>query len=419
MEYTVTDGYMSGTDTSYSILIEKIYRHYSENGLAGLIGEFRPFIMSMLIDSRRTTAAEIYNESETHKVWKSENEAEIEIPEPSQHRLRQEFESYPKRFHPEPSAVYELQDCHLVGPYGTGLYKGRRLLSETAGCRVEERFVGSGLKLVEHSIKSRLGRKPDSSKQSVFPLISPDPSYYHWMMEYLPKLRLLELYRDRTGRDPTVLIEPNPRSFVLDTLECAGYGPTRYEEWQQQDMAVEDLIVCTHRAHEFDYKNPELSNYNPSVTDFQWLRDRLTSNGLRTEHESSFADRIYISRQKADRGRKVVNYEQFSDVLAKHGFESYTVEDYPFHEQLALFHGADVIMGPHGAGLVNMLFSEDPTVIELFPDSVVKPHFHFLAKILDFDYHSVITESENNDLVVDPAAVEELLSTALDSSRAA
>ena len=67
-------------------------------------------------------------------------------------------------------------------------------------------------------------------------------------------------------------------------------------------------------------------------------------------------------------------------------------------------------MGPHGAGLLNMIFADDPTVIELFPESVIKPHFHFLADMLDFDYTSMVTKSEGNNLIIDLDELDELLS---------
>jgi hypothetical protein len=56
-----------------------------------------------------------------------------------------------------------------------------------------------------------------------------------------------------------------------------------------------------------------------------------------------------------------------------------------------------------------MIFADDPTIIELFPESVIKPHFYFLADMFEFDYMSMITESEGNNLRLDPDRLDELL----------
>jgi capsular polysaccharide biosynthesis protein len=252
-----------------------------------------------------------------------------------------------------------------------------------------------------HALKSRLGRGPDRVEQTLFPMICLDPSYYHWLLEFLPKLRLLELYRSKTGRTPTLVIEPDPRDFVVDTLEFAGYGPEQCLEWDQTPRAVERLITVPHREHRFNEENPSNSPYQPSKVDFEWIRKRMRSQMPRDMIDPSANRRIYISRQYADRGRKVLNNDELSSLLKEKGFEFHVLEDYPFRKQMRLFIEADVIAGPHGAGLANMLFADNPLVIEFFPEKFIKPHFYFLASIMGFEYESVVTDAVDNNLRVD------------------
>ncbi|WP_144928060.1 glycosyltransferase family 61 protein [Halorubrum salsamenti] len=401
---------MSENDSSPPTLPEKIYRYYSRNGITDLLKESVPFLTRQIVDRQKVTADEIIRQTNTHQFWEESKESSFSISESNNQRLRSEFKPYPKKFNPRPGTVYEIEDCDLIGPHAIGLYEGKNLISETSGFRIGNMFVGSRGEIIIHNTKSRFKIGPSKSKESVFPLISPDPSYYHWMMEYLPKLRLLELYQKETGKEPTLLIESNPRDFVCDTLKAAGYDSTQYTEWDQQETRVEKLIVTTHRPHIFNYETPELSNYNPSIRDFSWLRDRMRSNIPDSGTNSDTPEKVYISRQEASRERKVVNQNQLKGILEKYGFETYKLETLPFKEQLETFYKADVIMGPHGAGLLNMIFADDPTVIELFPESVIKPHFHFLADMFDFDYTSMITKSEENNLIIDPDELDELLS---------
>lgn len=401
---------MNENSSSPPTLPEKIYRYYSRNGITDLLKESVPFLTRRIVDRQKITANEIVRQTDTHQFWKESKENSFSISEPNDQRLRREFKSYPKKFDPRPGTVYEIEDCDLIGPYAIGLYKGKNLISETSGFRIGNMFVGSRGEIITHNSKSWFKIRPDKSNKSVFPLICPDPSYYHWMMEYLPKLRLLELYQKETGKEPSLLIESDPRDFVCDTLKAAGYDSTQYTEWDQQETRVEKLIITTHRPHFFNYGTPELSNYNPSIKDFRWLRDRMRSNIPDSDTDLDSIKKVYISREEASRERMVINQNQLNAILEKHGFETYKLETLPFKEQLETFYKADVIVGPHGAGLLNMIFADDPIVIELFPESVIKPQFYFLADMFNFDYTSMVTKSEGNNLILDTDELNKLLS---------
>ena len=49
-------------------------------------------------------------------------------------------------------------------------------------------------------------------------------------------------------------------------------------------------------------------------------------------------------------------------------------------EQIELFYDADYVIGVHGAGLVNIIFSSQINVLEIFPTSYVIPHYFYLSK---------------------------------------
>ena len=306
---------MSENDSLPPTLLKKICRYCSKEEIAYLLKKPVQFLIRRLVDRQTVTADEIIKQTNTHQFWKESREREFSITEPNNQRLRREFESYPKKFDPRPGTVYEIKDCDLIGPHAAGLYNGKNPILEASGSRITNMFVGPKREIVTHNIKSRFKIRPDKSKESVFPLICPDPSYYHWIMEYLPKLRLLELYQTETGEEPTVVIESNPRDFVCDTLRTAGYDSTQYREWDQQEARIEKLIVTTHRSHAFNYETPELSDYSPSVRDFSWLRGRMRSNIPSSDANLDNSKKVYISRQRAHRERKVINQSQLNGVL--------------------------------------------------------------------------------------------------------
>jgi capsular polysaccharide biosynthesis protein len=55
------------------------------------------------------------------------------------------------------------------------------------------------------------------------------------------------------------------------------------------------------------------------------------------------------------------------ELLRKDGFELYCLEDMSIVEQIRLFASARLVIGPHGAGLTNIIYCNHPALIELIP----------------------------------------------------
>jgi hypothetical protein len=399
-------GYESDTNLS---IFQKAYRYYRENGILSFFKNPISLALGQIVRNQAVSATELVDSRGDHRIWYEEPEDPITVPDPDHPRLNQEFSGHLKEFKLDRGFVCELQECHLVGENAVGLFNGEKIITESSGERLNDFFLGSQSNIVKHIIKSKFGKPPQDTGENVFPLISPDPSYYHWMLEYLPKLRLLERYQNRTGKSPTILIESDARDFVKETLESAGYGPDRYHEWDNKNTYPSRLVVSSHRPHIFCYEDPKRTNYELSKTDISWLRDRIRSNTDDIEPNVNPSKRIYISRQNASRGRKILNYGKLLEMLQQYGFESYALENYSFVEQVKIFKEANTIIGPHGAGLLNMIFSDNANIVELFPNSVIKPHFYILANVLGFDHTAIISESENDDLVVDIGQLESFI----------
>lgn len=93
---------------------------------------------------------------------------------------------------------------------------------------------------------------------------------------------------------------------------------------------------------------------------------KLQRNFLEKAKVKPLGKKIYVSRSDAFR-RKVLNEEELMRSLEKRGFQMVIPGKYNVADQSKLFEDAEIIIGPHGLGLVNMLFSNNlKTVIELF-----------------------------------------------------
>lgn len=113
-------------------------------------------------------------------------------------------------------------------------------------------------------------------------------------------------------------------------------------------------------------------------------------------HGVDLPPRIYISRRDAKR-RVLINEEEVEAAIASRGFISYQFADIPLWHQIALVHSAQVVLGPHGAGLAHLLFARPGIrVIEIIPikDGSYRLRFNYarLSIIKTLDYHGWIEE---------------------------
>ena len=345
-----------------------------------------------------------------NSIWYGEPEQPLEISRPREEEIKDFFEDYSYKYKPQRPFVCELEKCKLLGPHGIAMGEDGRLILETLDHGIQEfvrlpRYNRTRNTFIKHTLDNESSGQEPIVDDRIVPMICSENNYYHWVTEYLPKLRHIEDYQLKTNREVTLLLEPNHGSFVRESLTVAGFGSDKCISMDDLfSNRVAHLVVPIHRSHFFNHLSPIRSYYSPSLDDIQWVRERIWAG---TEVGTPENDvRIFVSRQGASE-RKILNYNEFFEVLQGRGFESYKLEHFSFQEQVELFSRAEVIMGPIGAGLVNMIFSNDPLVIELLPrkklesNAGIVPHFYFLSDMLDFEYEPILIEDEGDDLVVD------------------
>ena len=94
-----------------------------------------------------------------------------------------------------------------------------------------------------------------------------------------------------------------------------------------------------------------------------WLRQTFNPK-IGKDHDDT-RKCIFVSRQDAAR-RQLLNEGELVDALAPLGFQVVVPGQLPFEKQISTFANARLIVGPHGAGLTNMIFApSDVQVIQL------------------------------------------------------
>jgi capsular polysaccharide biosynthesis protein len=95
--------------------------------------------------------------------------------------------------------------------------------------------------------------------------------------------------------------------------------------------------------------------------------------------------RLYVARSQ----RGVLNDAEVWAELSARGFER--LEPGSWEENVKTFAEADIVVGPHGAGLSNVIFSPPgATLIELVPGDRPFPYFYSAASAAGMHYRAVL-----------------------------
>ena len=235
-------------------------------------------------------------------------------------------------------------------------------------------------------------------RRTMSPLSPRFLNYYHWMIETVPRVRYIRSYEERTGTDVTLLVPSGAPSWLDETLRLLGWPESKVERATSPVYSVDELLV------------PSFPELFPQ--DYRWIRRKVLKNTVPDQPSIEIGNNVYISRTNAIE-RRVVNEDEVMEMLSQYDFERYQLEESSVLENAHLFNNADVIVGAHGAGLTDLIFCSDSTVIELF-GSKVKPPYENLARTLGVEYDSMACNPISTDIEVDTERLEAKIEKVLD-----
>lgn len=204
-------------------------------------------------------------------------------------------------------------------------------------------------------------------------------NYYHWTTEILPRVRLLELSDTR----PDFYCIPSRHKYHFESLMLMGIPRERLIPLgKYSHLQARTLIVPSVNRQEITSENA------------RYLYEKLAiSHGPHSNVRTS--PKIYVARRRRH-WRCVQNESQLMVKLKQLGFKRYFLEDMSMLQQIRLFHNADTVVGPHGSGLVNLLYCKPGTrVVEI--GTPVRPSglFHRIAHHGGLHYRNFVGHAIN------------------------
>lgn len=281
-----------------------------------------------------------------------------------------------------PQTVTELKSARVAQPAGFVISKDNFLMCNQ-GLESSVRLRGAGR-------VARSGYSPQIAKLATIKILNRGPlpppltldknlatlatysstNFYHWLIDALPRLRLIE----QADIGEHLYYVPLSSSFHRQALELLGIDLAKCVPASRYQHVTAPAVFVP---------SSPLGFPSPDICDF--LRSRLLPPALRNSTTKGLK-RLYISR-KGSRWRDVVNEDEVVALLEKAGFTRIKLERYSFADQIRLFHEAEFVVGPHGAGLTHLAFCNEGTrVVEI--GTPVRPWrmFYEIAHLTNLRY---------------------------------
>lgn len=300
----------------------------------------------------------------------------------------------------------ELTDVYLEGLHGL-VYDDQRVYS---GRHVQ--IQGVWRFFAEHRPKhpretARLGQ--------IASLHQPDcVNYYHWVLECLSRLLLLEPTL-REEDDLRVLVpKAAANGVVAESLQRMGLATDRQvvnEADRRRRYHADRLVYVDWQWPLSAAPSAELAaTWYPPRSALRELRRRLAGEPL----PSPERQRVIYVRRAPGGPRGVKGDDKLIDRLRQELGERFVCFEHQgtgFADQIELFRTACLVFGPHGAGLTNLLFSAAGTRVVEFPVlPAVLNHYAHLSMALDHDYWMAaeLTSLYHGSYRLDPAPARRL-----------
>jgi hypothetical protein len=283
--------------------------------------------------------------------------------------------------------AFHLKDV-TVSPFSGLAWATNGVFTQSVGSL--ERAMGWGMALDDMLLPT------DELMEEREVLVCPDTGFYHWLLENLPNICwALETYPNLV-----VLLPSNAPVYMAEAIRILLPSPYSRERiaYVKRPVRVKRALV------------PEIYSDGGYIhpADIATLRDHFLPNWRKPVASRPHArTHLYISRTRSPK-RRLTGEEALERALVSRGFTAIASETLPFVEQLALFSTSDIIVGPHGAGLANLVWTHPGTrIVELFPAAYFNDCYASLAMMGSLSYDYVICRATNPH--VDEAVIEDVI----------
>jgi len=290
--------------------------------------------------------------------------------------------------------VLELQNSTVVNEGGIVTANGKVLKDTQTSLRGDQhRLLKKGRNLNNEN--------PLFFKGKLAVISSPgSENWYHWLLQILPRLMILKESKVEYDRiyinNLQYPWQKESLQFIIKYLNI----PEDKLLVVNGDCVIQAEILIVPSVPFIPVKNDILP---------LWMKTFLNTVFLNKEIDTKihFPDKFYISRKKANL-RRIKNEDELISYLKDKGFQIISLEELSPTTQAMLFNTAKVIIGPHGSGFSNLIFTKPGTKVIEIDHGTQEPRSYFKkmseimgARYIAFYVDSVTEDHLEDDMVVD------------------
>jgi hypothetical protein len=209
--------------------------------------------------------------------------------------------------------------------------------------------------------------------------------YAHWILDALPAIYHSINELKKNGK--IKLIVNSWSDFKQDSLSPLNLGEIEIMVVRTAEcLYVENLLNLIIPINKYAILNG--FRPHPRKSYLKLMTDSLIKKSI-SYGALCFNSKIYIVR-KRNTERSVANEKKLIARLVTEGFVAIDLEKLSLLEQVKLFQSVRIVVAAHGAGLSNIIFSQNVKVVELMHPHIVRSHFFHICKDWGFDYKVII-----------------------------
>lgn len=237
------------------------------------------------------------------------------------------------------------------------------------------------------NVNKKTSRKLDPDFYYVMGFNHDFANYYHWVLQCFPTLMLFREIKKKY-ENVKLLLPDNLPVFATEYLDI-------FEDILPKDITfltndtglyyAEKLFYPSFLGGEFAFNiSPAIINFYAELTS-KIVNQSNFNNVASNNHKLSYFHRL------DSENRKILNETNLLELLENKFNASIFSNSSPIKQQIENFRNSDIIISPHGAGLSNLLFCRENTiVIELMPENYINPCFATIAVNKYLNYNAMI-----------------------------
>ncbi len=289
-----------------------------------------------------------------------------------------------KKLYPEPHYQNEVFTCQLKnvkfsGISGGIIYKNKIIVES----------LRELIRLKQVSVVDSVLLKHKNKKGTFTSIMFLPWSYiniYHWNIECVPRLYALTKIKEKNIK---LIINDDIKPYQLEMMKIILKDQFDFVKIKKNEIwTLENYIFSS-----FVYSN--LSGYLTKDY-YDFIKTKILE-GYNIKPPTRKI-RLYISRARMAK-RSVKNENALLDILSKYNFQRICPELLSYKEQIKLFYSAEIIVGPTGAALTNIIFSENSKLLSFYPEKGFGINFIMICKSLGIpNDHIICKEQDINTL---------------------